>query len=119
MTENFKMHEFLCPCKDSQCTGKKDFKNIRLVLKLEILRELVGNKPITITSGVRCAAHNKAVGGVENSHHLKGNAVDFVIKGLKPYEYYYLVEKIFGAGGIGFYNGFVHVDSGRKNRFRG
>ena len=32
---------------------------------------------MTITSGLRCKAHNKAVGGVDNSKHLEGRAVDF------------------------------------------
>ena len=36
--------------------------------------------PITITSGYRCSALNKAVGGVANSWHTKGNAADLRIK---------------------------------------
>ena len=32
--------------------------------------------PIVITSGYRCAALNKLVGGVANSNHLQGNAAD-------------------------------------------
>lgn len=32
--------------------------------------------PIIVTSGFRCAALNKAVGGVSNSQHLTGNAAD-------------------------------------------
>lgn len=119
MTENFKMHEFICPCKDANCTGKKNFKNYKLVAKLEVLRSMLGNRPIIITSGLRCQAHNAKVGGIKNSLHLTGDAIDFVVKGLRPYEYYYLVEKLFSEGGIGYYNGFIHVDSGKKNRFRG
>ena len=36
--------------------------------------------PIIITSGYRCAKLNKAVGGVANSWHTKGNAADLRIK---------------------------------------
>lgn len=36
--------------------------------------------PIIITSGYRCAALNKAVGGVANSWHTKGNAADIRVK---------------------------------------
>ena len=36
--------------------------------------------PIIITSGYRCSALNKAVGGVANSWHTKGNAADIRIK---------------------------------------
>ena len=37
-------------------------------------------KPIIITSGFRCEKLNKAVGGVANSWHTKGNAADIHIK---------------------------------------
>ncbi len=33
-------------------------------------------KPITVNSGYRCQVHNKAVGGVANSQHMKGEAAD-------------------------------------------
>lgn len=40
-------------------------------------------KPIIITSGYRCKELNKAVNGATNSQHLKGQAVDFVVNGMK------------------------------------
>ena len=46
---------------------------------LDPLRKAMG--PITINSGFRCAALNKAVGGVSNSQHCKGQAADINIKG--------------------------------------
>ena len=42
---------------------------------LEKIRKAWG-KPIVITSGYRCEKLNKAVGGVSNSQHCKGQAVD-------------------------------------------
>lgn len=42
---------------------------------LDPLRERFG-KPIIVNSGFRCPALNKAVGGVANSQHVKGEAVD-------------------------------------------
>lgn len=42
---------------------------------LDPLREAWG-KPITVTSGYRCAALNKAVSGVPTSMHLTGHAAD-------------------------------------------
>ena len=42
---------------------------------LEPVRELLG-KPIVVNSGFRCPIHNVAVGGVANSQHMKGEAVD-------------------------------------------
>ena len=43
--------------------------------QLDELRRLYG-RPIIITSGYRCPALNKAVGGKPNSQHVKGQAVD-------------------------------------------
>lgn len=43
---------------------------------MEMIRSLLG-KPINVHSGYRCAELNKAVGGVANSAHMTGYAVDF------------------------------------------
>lgn len=47
---------------------------------LEPLRVAM-NEPIKIGSGYRCEKLNKAVGGVYNSQHLKGQAADIDIQG--------------------------------------
>jgi hypothetical protein len=47
---------------------------------LEPLRVAMG-EPIKIGSGYRCEKLNKAVGGVGNSQHLKGQAADLCIDG--------------------------------------
>lgn len=47
---------------------------------LEPLRVAM-NEPVKIGSGFRCQALNKAVGGVYNSQHLKGQAADICIDG--------------------------------------
>jgi hypothetical protein len=47
---------------------------------LEPLRVAM-NEPIKIGSGFRCQALNKAVGGVYNSQHMKGQAADLCIDG--------------------------------------
>lgn len=47
---------------------------------LEPLRIAMG-EPIKISSGFRCQALNKAVGGVTNSQHCKGQAADLCIDG--------------------------------------
>ena len=48
---------------------------------LEPLREHFGI-PVVISSGYRCPALNKAVGGVPNSQHQKGEAADIVMPNL-------------------------------------
>ncbi len=42
---------------------------------LDPLRRAWG-KPITVNSGYRCPALNKAVGGAATSHHMRGMAAD-------------------------------------------
>lgn len=49
----------------------------RTAAKMEAVRNLLGDRVITVSSGYRCPALNRAVGGAENSAHLKGLAVDF------------------------------------------
>jgi uncharacterized protein YcbK (DUF882 family) len=76
-------------------------------------------KPMIITSGYRCPKLNKIVGGKPNSQHLKGQAVDFVIKGLEPD---YIVKFIQGMGIefdqlINEYDAWVHISYAKgKNR---
>jgi zinc D-Ala-D-Ala carboxypeptidase len=47
---------------------------------LEPLREAM-KEPIKISSGFRCDRLNRAVGGVSNSQHTKGQAADICIDG--------------------------------------
>ena len=49
----------------------------RLADYLDVIREKFG-KPILISSGFRCPALNKAVGGISNSQHQKGLAADLI-----------------------------------------
>lgn len=45
--------------------------------RMEQVRRLLGDRIITISSGYRSPAVNKAVGGARTSAHLQGRAVDF------------------------------------------
>lgn len=45
--------------------------------RMEAVRTALGNKVISINSGYRSPAVNLAVGGVSDSAHLTGHAVDF------------------------------------------
>lgn len=59
---------------------------MRIVVEiLQPLRNRI-NKPILVTSGYRCNSLNQIVGGVSNSQHLTGNAVDIVVNGRTPKE---------------------------------
>lgn len=105
-TRNFKMSEFRC--KGSGKLPANGMDN-SLILKLERLRYNLGNKPITINSGYRTAAHNKRVGGASRSQHLYGKAADIVVKGVSPSRVYAAADKLFN--GVGKYNTFTHVDT--------
>jgi hypothetical protein len=44
---------------------------------MELVREELGNQPITISSAYRSVRINKGIGGSANSQHCEGKAVDF------------------------------------------
>lgn len=50
----------------------------RLAETMELVRHLLDNKPIIVTSGYRSPAVNQVVGGAAQSAHLSGAAVDFI-----------------------------------------
>jgi zinc D-Ala-D-Ala carboxypeptidase len=51
---------------------------------LEVVRWLLGNAPMLITSGYRCPEINDRVGGAKDSAHLQGWAADFVCPAFGP-----------------------------------
>lgn len=109
----FGASEMMCKC---GC-GKILF-DAGLMRKLDALRERLGC-PVYISSGYRCASHNKAVGGVVNSYHTRGQAADIYVKGVAPKELAKLAEEV-GFDGIGTYSTFVHVDvRGYRARWNG
>lgn len=50
------------------------------------------NKPFKVNSGHRCQAHNEEVGGVEDSKHTKGEAVDISHVEFEPLEKRFLKD---------------------------
>ena len=94
---------------------------------LEPLRVAM-NEPIKIGSGFRCQALNKAVGGVYNSQHLKGQAVDLCIdgdmkKGKKWFDYIrknlpfdQLIWEHNSKGSYWVHVSYVYPDFGRNRR---
>lgn len=115
-TSFFTSEEFACKCKNMNCEGKppKLAMQSTLVQALNRVREEFG-KPITVTSGYRCPAHNKAIGGSPKSQHMMGTAVDIQpASGKKEdLERLYqlcLEEKAFTGVGDGRKKRFVHVD---------
>src|SRR3569833_46377 len=88
LSPNFKLSEFLV----SQTAARQGIQNVpsaaevanleKLCLNvLEPVRTVLGGKPIFISSGFRCPALNKAVGGAPNSDHQLGQAADITCAG--------------------------------------
>lgn len=78
------------------------------------------NKPVTIGSAYRTPAHNRKVGGAQNSQHVQGRALDlYPPTGVTIAAFQHSVRKLADQmvregndliGGIGYYPTFVHVD---------
>ena len=79
--KNFKLSEIKCKCGGKYCNGYPTGFSYELLRQLQDARNYFG-KPVIITSALRCATHNKNVGGVKNSKHTQGRAVDFYVKGV-------------------------------------
>lgn len=50
---------------------------MNLALRMEGVRTILRDKPISVNSGYRCPSLNTKVGGSEDSAHMKADAVDF------------------------------------------
>jgi uncharacterized protein YcbK (DUF882 family) len=91
----FKLSEFTCPCCNLVMLHPK------LLAKLVELRNTL-ERPVYITSGYRCSGYNRKVGGVVNSYHCIGLAVDIKVKDINLIELLEICENI-DFNGIGFY----------------
>ena len=76
----FTREEFRCKCGGKYCNGFPAEPQEGMVRAIDNVREHFG-KAFTPNSGVRCPTHNANVGGVSNSRHLYGKAVDFRVPG--------------------------------------
>ena len=84
--------------------------DVQLIDVLERLRRFY-NRPIDITSGCRCEAHNQSVGGAPRSYHVRGLAADVIVRGVPAVDVAAQLEQWYpGKLGIGIYPTWVHVD---------
>lgn len=81
----FKRTEPYIACSCGKCGGFPVEPAEKLMRLADAVREAAG-KPMVPTSTVRCKVHNAEVGGVWNSRHLLGHAMDFRIPGLSAAE---------------------------------
>ena len=107
ISPNFNRSEFACKC--GQCGF--DTVDAELLEVLEHLREAF-DAPVTISSGCRCATHNKNEGGSDKSQHLYGRAADIKVQGATAeLVYNYLDLKYPLKYGMGEYSSWVHIDT--------
>ena len=121
LTTNFSKSEF--ESKDGAEMPSDVLENVKVVAEqLQVLRDVL-NIPIKINSAYRSPSHNKKIGGVRNSQHITGKAVDIVAKGITTnYLAFKINELIIKGkmleGGVGIYDTFVHYDiRGTKARW--
>lgn len=76
----FTKAEFKCKCGGKYCNGFPVQPSKELAKKADMVRKHF-NAPMTVSSGIRCKTHNANVGGVYNSYHMTGKAMDFCVRG--------------------------------------
>ena len=123
----FQRAEFRCQCGGKYCNGFPAEMAEETVRLADEIRRRAG-VPLKVNSGVRCKQHNEDpnVGGVWNSLHLTGQAIDLAPIGgnisvarLQEIAEQAQAEKMPGRGGLGRYAWGVHVDNGKYSRWNG
>lgn len=84
--------EFRCRCGGKYCNGFPAEPDRTLVELVDDLRAEAG-RPAHASSGLRCAVWNRIQGGVSNSRHLSGKALDFSVEGLSGKQLLSLAQK--------------------------
>jgi peptidoglycan hydrolase-like protein with peptidoglycan-binding domain len=91
--EFFTPEEMKCKCGGKYCNGFPVEPVPLLVKTADKVRDHFGKASI-VSSGVRCKQHNANVGGVANSRHMTGRAMDFRISGKKAAEVLEYVQSL-------------------------
>ena len=119
----FRREEFRCQCGGKYCNGFPAEPVEETVRLADEIRRRAG-VPLNVNSGVRCKQHNSDVGGVWNSLHLTGQAIDLAPIGgnisvarLQEIADQVQAEKMPNRGGLGRYAWGVHIDNGKYSRW--
>lgn len=78
--KNFKPQEFMCDC-GGYCNGYPTWMRKKELIHIQTIRTHY-NRPMHVTSGLRCKRRNSELKGLDNSKHLVGKAVDFNMEGV-------------------------------------
>lgn len=118
----FRREEFRCKFGGKFCDGFPAEPAEETVRIADEIRRRAG-VPLRVNSGLRCAQWNRIQGGVANSRHLTGRAVDLSgdisSSRLREIAVAVQAEMIPGRGGIGLYSWGIHEDNGKYSRWNG
>ena len=116
LSKNLTRNEVAC-----RCGCGFDIAAPELVETFQAVRDYIG-QPIRIMSGCRCPEHNSKVGGVKDSAHIMGQALDMHISGLAPRTFGEMVRQAHQNGLLPhlrycyFMPGAVHIGTDEKRR---
>lgn len=114
LSTHFSRAEFACKCGCGFNTVDAE-----LLVILEALRGHF-DEMVKITSGCRCADHNRRVGGRPKSKHLIGRAADVQVDNVSPSRVAdYFSDTWPDLYGVGRYPTFTHFDSRDGYAWRG
>jgi len=82
---------------------------------LQRLRDALGVS-VHLNCAYRCPIHNAMVGGAPLSQHKLGRAFDIALRGFER-EHLVAAARDAGFTGLGFYNTFQHIDTGRRRQW--
>ena len=122
ISNDFNRKEFECNPKECGCGYNKI--DLRVVTMAQMIRDALG-EPVRINSACRCAAHNKAVGGVPYSYHTQGLAADLSCASGSR-KLFDVIKKLYEVGKLPALQyckhyttqKFVHIDIGGKRTHR-
>lgn len=109
--QNFKLTDFQCHCPACADDPSRPYTKIGVMRAVQALRDRLG-KPLVVTRGVSCVAHNKSVGGAGDSRHLPEHADAVDIATADAHEAYVVVYGAIQGGwtALRVYGGHVHMD---------
>lgn len=108
--EFFDREEFRCKCGGKYCNGYPVEPDRKLIEIADGVRRYF-EKPATVSSGIRCKQHNANEGGVVNSRHVSGKAMDFCIAGKTSSQVLAYVKTISGIRySYAINDKYVHMD---------
>jgi len=96
LSKNLSVKEITC-----KCGCGFNILHPKMINTFQALRDYI-NKPIHITSGCRCPEWNLKVGGVNESAHIYGMALDMYVNGLSARQFGEIIKRAEKSGVFGY-----------------